>query len=88
MLLGARMESIAGVKDARDVLMGSFSYAFEDICVSDVRIDSKRVGLQAFNGRVSLRTSGMVLCLNGVHWMYRQLSFPFLQVRDARLRDV
>ena len=80
-LLNARMDSIAGVKDARDVLLGSFSYAFEGICVSDVRTEPKRVGLQAFSGRLSLRMGGVVLCFNGVHWMYRQLTFPFLQVR-------
>ena len=52
-LLNARMDSVAGVKDARDVLLGSFSYAFEGICVSDVRTEPKRVGLQAFSARVA-----------------------------------
>jgi hypothetical protein len=29
---------------------------------------------------VDAGTSGLSVCLNGVHWMYRQLGFPYVQV--------
>jgi hypothetical protein len=79
MLVNATIESIAGLRESQDLLISSFSYAIEGISVSDVIVDPELTSFQAFQGRVSLRTSGLSMCLNGVHWMYRQLGFPYVQ---------
>jgi hypothetical protein len=79
LMISATMESIAGHRESQDVVFGSISYAIEGISVSDVVVDADLTSLQIFQGRVSLRTSGLSICFNGVHFMYRQSEFPFLR---------
>lgn len=79
MLVNAEMQSIAGLRESQDLLFSSFSYAIESIVVSEVIVNPELTSFQAFPGRISLRASGLCVYLNGVHWMYRQLGFPYVQ---------